>query len=68
MRFHANLPSLKIKPEILPPFWMPSPARTPSQFRSGNMTGNFRHLTFNPRLRTSLSAYEPQQFNTAAFQ
>ena len=65
IRFHSNIPSLKVKAGDLATVLDAQPDQNTISVQIRQQDGQVRNLTFNPRLRTSLSVYEPQQRSLA---
>ncbi len=61
IRFHANIPSLKIKAGDLATVLEHKPDENTISVQIRQRDGQFRNLAFNPKLRSALSVYEPQE-------
>lgn len=61
IRFHANIPSLKIKAGDLATVLDVQPNQNTISVQTRRGDGQLRNLSFNPKLRTALTVYEPQE-------
>lgn len=66
IRFHANIPTLKIKAGVLATVLDTQPAENTISVQIRQRDGQLRNLTFNPQLRSALSVYEPQERSFAS--
>lgn len=61
VRFHANIPSLKIRAGDLATVLDTKPDENTISVQIRKRDSQLHNLTFNPQLRTALSVYEPQE-------